>query len=60
MSILQATPEAMAAARTLWIAAGMPSSFLPRLKLSGHPNSAINSSFKLGHIAQVPYLNLLL
>ncbi|KAJ7223137.1 CoA-transferase family III domain-containing protein [Mycena pura] len=46
--------EVISPARCLWLANGLPSSFLSRLTLSGHPNSAaaINSSFKLGNVAQ--------
>ncbi|KAF7346039.1 hypothetical protein MSAN_01829900 [Mycena sanguinolenta] len=42
----------MATARSLWLASGLPVQFLSRLHLSSHPDSAINSSFKLGSIAQ--------
>ncbi|KAJ7688219.1 CoA-transferase family III domain-containing protein [Mycena olivaceomarginata] len=46
------TPEVIGKARSLWLANGLPAQFLSRLNLSNHPNSAINSSFKLGNIAQ--------
>ncbi|KAJ7081361.1 CoA-transferase family III domain-containing protein [Mycena belliarum] len=47
-------PEPIFAAANLWLENGMPASFLSRLNLttSSHANSAINSSFKLGNVAQ--------
>ncbi|KAJ7242828.1 CoA-transferase family III domain-containing protein [Mycena haematopus] len=44
--------QAIRTARSLWLANGLPAQFLSRLNLSNHPDSAINSSFKLGSIAQ--------
>ncbi|KAJ7695749.1 CoA-transferase family III domain-containing protein [Mycena rosella] len=52
MPILPVLPEAIAAARALWLENGMPAAFLSRLNFSSHPGSAINSSFKLGNVAQ--------
>ncbi|KAJ7163309.1 CoA-transferase family III domain-containing protein [Mycena filopes] len=45
-------PEANSVAQSLWLGHGLPPSFLSRLNLSSHPDPAINSSFKLGTIAQ--------
>ncbi|KAJ6584679.1 CoA-transferase family III domain-containing protein [Mycena capillaripes] len=44
--------EAVCNARPLWLANGLPDQFLSRLNLTSNPNSAINSSFKLGNVAQ--------
>lgn len=40
-------------ATSLWLANGLPREMLSHLKLSGCPDTAINSSFKLGSAAQV-------
>jgi hypothetical protein len=46
--------EAFTVARDLWQGSGLPVSFLDRhLKLHGDPIAAINSSFKIGVLAQV-------
>lgn len=42
----------IAAAEKLWTGNGLPSAALSRLVLSKNPDPAINSSFKLGAIAQ--------
>ncbi|KAF8208643.1 CoA-transferase family III domain-containing protein [Mycena galopus ATCC 62051] len=52
MASLGVIPEVIGTARNLWLANGLPAQFLSRLNLSNHPNSAINSLFKLGSIAQ--------
>ena len=39
--------------RSIWISNGLPESFLGHLKLSGNPDTAIQSSFRLGLAAQV-------
>jgi hypothetical protein len=41
------------AAKSVWLAAGLPLATLPRLQLSGDPDLVINSSFRLGVAAQV-------
>jgi len=44
-------------ARHLWLAQGLPVDFLEYLKLNGDSETAINSSFRIGALAQVsPYL----
>ncbi|KAJ7725372.1 CoA-transferase family III [Mycena metata] len=45
-------PEAINAAKNLWLKHGLPVSFLSRLNLSSHPDPAIKSSFRLGTVAQ--------
>ncbi|KAJ7645618.1 CoA-transferase family III domain-containing protein [Mycena polygramma] len=52
MATSRLLPEITNTARALWLENGLPEEFLRRLKLSSDPNPAINSSFKLGHIAQ--------
>ncbi|KAF7346016.1 Beta-hexosaminidase [Mycena sanguinolenta] len=52
MATLEVVPDQLIPARSLWLAAGLPVQSLSRLNLSSHPDSAINSSFKLGSIAQ--------
>lgn len=44
---------ALGIAKNLWLAEGLPAEFLKHLKLSGNPDTAINSSFKIGALAQV-------
>ncbi|KAJ7750954.1 CoA-transferase family III domain-containing protein [Mycena maculata] len=46
------SPQCVDSACALWLATGLPGPFLSRLKISRHPDSAINSSFRLGHVAQ--------
>ncbi|KAJ3569378.1 hypothetical protein NP233_g5075 [Leucocoprinus birnbaumii] len=43
---------ALGIARNLWLAEGLPAEFLKHLKLSGNPDTAVNSSFKIGALAQ--------
>lgn len=43
-------PEAL---KTLWISNGLPEDFLSHLKLTGNPDTAVPSSFRLGLAAQV-------
>ncbi|KXN83129.1 Succinate--hydroxymethylglutarate CoA-transferase [Leucoagaricus sp. SymC.cos] len=43
---------ALSIARNLWRAEGLPADFLKHLKFHGNPDTAINSSFKIGAMAQ--------
>lgn len=43
-------PDAL---KTLWISNGLPEDFLSHLKLTGNPDTAVPSSFRLGLAAQV-------
>ncbi|KAF5360363.1 hypothetical protein D9756_004621 [Leucocoprinus leucothites] len=43
---------ALGIARNLWLAEGLPIEFLKHLKFHGNPDTAINSSFKIGALAQ--------
>ncbi|KAK7048113.1 CoA-transferase family III domain-containing protein [Favolaschia claudopus] len=52
MASVGAIPEVINAARNLWMTNGLNAQSLTRLHLSNQPNSAINSSFKLGSVAQ--------
>ncbi|KAF7365441.1 hypothetical protein MVEN_00417100 [Mycena venus] len=52
MATIGVVPEVISVAKALWLANGLPAQFLSRLNISSHPNSAINSSFKLGNVAQ--------
>ncbi|KAJ7134320.1 CoA-transferase family III [Mycena epipterygia] len=52
MSTFQVAPGAINPARSLWLANGMPLASFSRLNLSRQPDPAVNSSFKLGNIAQ--------
>ena len=47
------TTDAKIPSRELWNELGLPEDFLHNLVLSEEPDPAINSSFKLGSIAQV-------
>jgi hypothetical protein len=44
---------ALGIARDLWLAEGLPAEFLRHLKFHGNPDTAINSSFRIGAMAQV-------
>lgn len=46
-------------AKDLWLAQGLPIDFLKHLHFHGDPDTAINSSFKLGTIAQVSRLGFI-
>ncbi|KAJ7857775.1 CoA-transferase family III domain-containing protein [Mycena leptocephala] len=52
MATLKVPIEVISTTKSLWLANGLPAQFLSRLNLSSNPNSAINSSFKLGNVAQ--------
>lgn len=45
--------SALGIARNLWLAEGLPAEFLKHLKFHGNPDTAINSSFRIGALAQV-------
>jgi len=45
--------NALDIARDLWLAQGLPVDFLEHLKLNGSSDTAINSSFRIGALAQV-------
>lgn len=44
--------SALGIARNLWLAEGLPAEFLKHLKFHGNPDTAINSSFRIGALAQ--------
>lgn len=45
--------SALAPARRLWLACGLPVNALEHLHLSPHPDPVVKSHFKLGTVAQV-------
>lgn len=47
------TSQSCDQAASLWLANDLPLEILSHLKLSGCPDTAIDSSFKLGNAAQV-------
>ena len=46
-------PHMSRAFEAIWRSAGLPDSLVSRLSLTGNPDTAINSSFRLGVAAQV-------
>ncbi len=44
--------DAKLPAQTIWLQSGLPKEILNNLHLSEHPDPAVQSSFKLGTVAQ--------
>lgn len=53
---MSTSSEEKSFARSLWLASGLPSDVLSRLKLSDKPDPSVDSSFRIGTAAQVSLL----